>query len=326
MVTLNMNILNQVLSSKQLTNKLASNSEKNISSSLDNAAVKQLNNMTSNISDRTQESVKSSNSINFLETLNNFLGQATDVKEVVSTAKNVIQNIDNEKANSKNTQLSMLGFLQNTESFSAEQNSLLSTLGLSALGANEGELLAQIISKSKSEPAASSQERLQNNLQTSSSTASKPIKETKNTDSTHNVTNTNLGKKANLIESENSILPESSLLAQVEKFSFGEDGLDIMDGFDTVNVLHHIPVVSTIYQEVTGDKLNAVAKLGGGFIYGGALGLALSAADLAVEYVTGSSVAETVSNFDYGKLFFDATNNKNSINDIPAIIESVASY
>jgi hypothetical protein len=319
-----MNILNQVPSNKQLTNKLTSNLEKNISSSLNKTAVKQFNNITNNISDRAQESIKSSNSINFLETFNNFLAQATGANEIVSTAKNVIQNTGNLKSSSESIQSSILDSLQNDKSFSAEQNSLLSALGLSALGANEGELLAQIISKPKSEPATSSVESLKSNLQAPSNTASKPIKETNYTDSTRNIADTDLGKKANLIESENSTLPKSSLLAQLEKFSFGDDGLDLMDGFDAVNVLHHIPLVSAIYQETSGDTLNAVAKLGGGFIYGGALGLALSAADLAVKYVTGSSVNETISNFDYGKLFFETANI--DTNDIPAIIKSAASY
>ncbi len=326
-MTLNMNILNQIPSSKQPTNKLTSNVEKNISSSLDKTPIKQLSNITGNISKRAQASIENSSSINFLQTFNNFLGQASDAKAVISTAKNVIQNTDNAKSSLQSIQTPMANFLQKDESFSAEQKSLLSALGLSALGTNEGELLAQIISKSKSEPAASSFDSLQRKLPASSNTVSKPIKETNNNDSTRNIADTVLGKSANLIATENSTLPKSSLLAQVEKFSFGDDGLDLMDGLDALNVLHHIPLVSTIYQETTGDTLNAVAKLGGGFIYGGALGLALSAADLAIEYVTGASVNETISNFNYGELFLDsAPSSDNNTNDISSILKSAASY
>lgn len=59
---------------------------------------------------------------------------------------------------------------------------------------------------------------------------------------------------------------------------------------DTVNPLQHIPVVSDLYQSVTGDQSNAVANMAGGFLFGGPLGLAAGAASSFLELVTGKSL------------------------------------
>ncbi|WDE11801.1 hypothetical protein [Thalassomonas haliotis] len=96
---------------------------------------------------------------------------------------------------------------------------------------------------------------------------------------------------------------ESSLIDTISEFSFGDNGLELTDAFDSVNILQHIPVVSGIYQQVTEQDMSAVAKLTGGFLYGGPLGLAVSAADLTLEGFTGNSINNTVINFDYRGLF-----------------------
>ncbi|WDD99041.1 hypothetical protein [Thalassomonas actiniarum] len=92
---------------------------------------------------------------------------------------------------------------------------------------------------------------------------------------------------------------EPSLVDTISEFSFGDNGLELTDAFDSVNILQHIPVVSGIYQQVTEQDMSAVAKLTGGFLYGGPVGLAVSAADLTLEGITGNSINNTVINFDY---------------------------
>jgi len=96
---------------------------------------------------------------------------------------------------------------------------------------------------------------------------------------------------------------QTSLMDTLSKYTFGENGLELTDAFDSVNILQHIPVVSGIYQQVTEQDMSAVAKLTGGFLYGGPLGLAVSAADLTLEGITGNSINSTVINFDYQGLF-----------------------
>lgn len=88
-------------------------------------------------------------------------------------------------------------------------------------------------------------------------------------------------------------------------FSFNEDGIGLEDAFDTVNVLQHIPVVSSIYSAVTEqDKISKVAQLAGGFLYGGATGLAFSMVDLAIESYSGTSISDTVTQFNYSNFIF----------------------
>lgn len=72
-----------------------------------------------------------------------------------------------------------------------------------------------------------------------------------------------------------------------------DDGFSFGDLLDIVNPLQHIPVVSTIYRHLTGDKIGTFAKLAGDTLYGGWTGLVFSAADSAFEEITGKSVGDT---------------------------------
>ena len=94
-----------------------------------------------------------------------------------------------------------------------------------------------------------------------------------------------------------------SLTDSVMDYSFGEDGVGITDAFDTFNVLNHVPVVSALYQDETGTQINAVAKLAGGYMYGGPLGLTLSAVDLGVEALSGASFNDRLLSLDVTGLF-----------------------
>ena len=78
----------------------------------------------------------------------------------------------------------------------------------------------------------------------------------------------------------------------------------INEFFDTVNIAQHVPIVSSLYQDMTGEAMSAAASLAGGFLYGGPTGLALSAADLVVKGVTGTTVSDAIVDFDYAGTFF----------------------
>ena len=66
------------------------------------------------------------------------------------------------------------------------------------------------------------------------------------------------------------------------------------DVLDVVNPLQHLPVVSTIYRAVTGDKIGDVEKVAGDTLYGGPMGLVTSLADVAFEKITGKDFGDTV--------------------------------
>lgn len=63
---------------------------------------------------------------------------------------------------------------------------------------------------------------------------------------------------------------------------------------DIINPLQHIPVISTIYRHITGDEINPVARVAGGALFGGPIGAAASAADVAIEGATGRDIGENV--------------------------------
>lgn len=70
---------------------------------------------------------------------------------------------------------------------------------------------------------------------------------------------------------------------------------------DVVNPLHHLPIVGSVYREVTGDDISAVARITGGTLYGGFIGGAVSLATAAVE---------EHSNKDVGSAILSASSNK----------------
>lgn len=68
---------------------------------------------------------------------------------------------------------------------------------------------------------------------------------------------------------------------------------------DSVNPLQHIPGVSTVYQNATGDESSAMANMAGGFLFGGPVGMAAGAAKSFLELMTGKSLG------DHAMAFFD---------------------
>jgi hypothetical protein len=72
------------------------------------------------------------------------------------------------------------------------------------------------------------------------------------------------------------------------------DDFGFEDLLDMVNPLQHIPVVSTLYQDITGDTMSAPAKIVGGGIFGGVTGLASSVVDAIVEEISGLDVGQHV--------------------------------
>jgi hypothetical protein len=77
--------------------------------------------------------------------------------------------------------------------------------------------------------------------------------------------------------------------AQEKTSSFGFDDL-----LDLVNPLQHIPVISTLYRHLTGDKINMPAKLAGDALYGGVTGFFSSVGDSVFQELTGKSIGDTV--------------------------------
>ena len=73
-----------------------------------------------------------------------------------------------------------------------------------------------------------------------------------------------------------------------------EPEVDFWDLLDVVNPLQHIPVVSSVYRHVSGDEIGGMARLLGGLLFGGPVGMVASAANLGLEGITGKDIGEHV--------------------------------
>ena len=91
-----------------------------------------------------------------------------------------------------------------------------------------------------------------------------------------------------------STATKSGDITTAGKTSTGDDKSFFDNMLDIVNPLEHLPVVSTIYHAITGDKMGDVEKVAGDTLYGGPIGLVSSLADLAFEKITGKDFGDTV--------------------------------
>lgn len=79
---------------------------------------------------------------------------------------------------------------------------------------------------------------------------------------------------------------------QVDKKADKKDGFSFWDLIDIINPLQHIPIVSSIYREITGDKINGFARIAGGAVFGGFIGAAIGGANAIAAQETGSDLGE----------------------------------
>ncbi len=73
-------------------------------------------------------------------------------------------------------------------------------------------------------------------------------------------------------------------------FFSGSSGPTFKDVLDTINPLQHIPIVSGIYEKLTGDVASPAAKLAGGALLGGPIGFMTSMFDVIFQQQTGHSM------------------------------------
>ncbi len=71
---------------------------------------------------------------------------------------------------------------------------------------------------------------------------------------------------------------------------FGDDGISFFDLLDIINPLQHIPIISTVYRNLTGDEIDPASKVAGGALYGGSIGTVVSLIDVLIEFSTGEDL------------------------------------
>ena len=80
------------------------------------------------------------------------------------------------------------------------------------------------------------------------------------------------------------------------------DGDFTFDDFlDIINPLQHIPLVSTLYRQITGDEISPHARVLGDTLFGGPSGFVAAAANVFFEEVAGEDIGETVMAFFSGE-------------------------
>lgn len=81
-----------------------------------------------------------------------------------------------------------------------------------------------------------------------------------------------------------------------------EGELTFTDILQAINPLHHLPVIGTVYREITGEHLAPVARVVGGGLFGGVVGLLTAIGNAVVEGLSGKDVGGQVASlFDNGK-------------------------
>lgn len=70
----------------------------------------------------------------------------------------------------------------------------------------------------------------------------------------------------------------------------GADSFEFADLLDVVNPLQHIPGVSSVYREITGDSIDAPARVAGGALFGGPVGFVASVFETIVAEASGDDI------------------------------------
>lgn len=80
-------------------------------------------------------------------------------------------------------------------------------------------------------------------------------------------------------------------MPETKAISFADNRSEFFETLlDIVNPLQHIPGVSTIYRAVTGDEIAAPARLIGGALFGGPIGLASATGNMLLEEASGNDL------------------------------------
>ena len=69
---------------------------------------------------------------------------------------------------------------------------------------------------------------------------------------------------------------------------FGDEGMTTADFFSIINPLQHLPLIGALYRDLTGDTIKPGARVLGGMLFGGPVGLVGGAFNAAVEHDIGT--------------------------------------
>lgn len=99
---------------------------------------------------------------------------------------------------------------------------------------------------------------------------------------------------ASLAETTKSGQTPKLATALTETTVEGDKSFGFFDVLDMINPLQHIPVVSTIYRNLTGDSIGPAARVVGGAAFGGPIGAAAGIVNALVQMETGKDVTDNM--------------------------------
>ena len=105
---------------------------------------------------------------------------------------------------------------------------------------------------------------------------------------------TNINRASPQVAKKNWETPIPNGIQENEVPDTGTVDMDFWDFVDIVNPLQHIPVVSTIYRELTGDTIKGVSRIVGDGLYGGFIGLVTGIGSAIIAETTGKDPGEHV--------------------------------
>ena len=91
---------------------------------------------------------------------------------------------------------------------------------------------------------------------------------------------------------EPSLSPYQQTKARAPDIENNDFFSSFADLLDVINPLQHIPGISTLYRQLSGDEISSGARVAGGALFGGPIGLVASLANLIFEQETGSDMAQ----------------------------------
>jgi hypothetical protein len=96
------------------------------------------------------------------------------------------------------------------------------------------------------------------------------------------------------VKSADSKSSKENAPIDAEKHLFGKDGFTFDDFLDIINPLQHIPVISTLYRELSGDQIAHMPRIFGGALFGGPIGAGAAVVNAALHQETGKDIGEHI--------------------------------
>ncbi len=73
---------------------------------------------------------------------------------------------------------------------------------------------------------------------------------------------------------------------------FGDDGFTFMDFLDIINPMQHLPIISNLYRNWSGDTIDPIPRIGGGALFGGPIGAIASLINVIINETTGKDAGD----------------------------------